>query len=172
MRKKASQPRLLGFAAQRAKPRPPCTGAHVRSPRASLARRPRSRTRLPRSQPLPAGPRMLAAPPVYCVVFLTHASTAYATGARQLWQGQARGSCPGHDPVPLRRAHATPHHHLMRCIRLHRTMPSALGGMALGYKASPHAAHARCPSFSLSLRRCLVAQQPHHIEIRGPRRRS
>jgi len=115
---------------------------------------------------------MSAAPPVYSVVFLTHASTAYAIGARQLWQGRARGSRPRHDPIPLRRAHATPHHRLMRCIRLHRTMPSALGGMALGYKASPHAAHARRPSFSLSLRRRLVAQQPHHIESRGPRRRS
>ena len=115
---------------------------------------------------------MTAAPPVYSVIFLTHASTAYATGARQLWQGRARGSRPGHDPVPLRHAHVTPHHRLMRCIRLHRTMPSALGGMALGYKASPHAAHARRPSFSLSLRRRLVAQQPHHTEGRGPRRRS
>ena len=115
---------------------------------------------------------MTAAPPVYSVVFLTHASTAYATGAQQLWQGRARGSRPGHDPVPLRHAHATPHHRLMRCIRLHHMMPSVLGGMALGYKASPHTAHARCLSFSLSLRRRLVAQQPHHTESRGLGRRS
>ena len=82
MRKKASQPRLLGFAAQPAQPRPPCTGAHVRSPRAGPAHR--LHTHLPRSQPLPARPYM-SATPVYSVVFLTHASTAYATGARQLW---------------------------------------------------------------------------------------
>ena len=100
----------------------------------------------------------MSATPIYSVVFLTHASTAYATGAQQLWQGRARGSCLGHDPIPLRRAHATSHHRLMRCTRLHRTMPSALGGMALGYKASPHATHARRPSFSLSLHRHLVAQ--------------
>ena len=34
---------------------------------------------------------MSAAPPVYSVIFLTHASTAYVIGARQLWQGRARG---------------------------------------------------------------------------------
>ena len=100
----------------------------------------------------------MSATPVYSVIFLTHASTAYATGARQQWQGRARGSCLGHDPTPLRRAHATPHHYLMRCTLLHRTMPSTMGGVALGYKASPHAAHARRLSLSLSLRRRLVAQ--------------
>jgi hypothetical protein len=57
----------------------------------------------------------------------------------------------------LRRAHTTPHQCLMRCTRLHRTMPAAMGGMVLGYKASPHAAHARRLSLSLSLCRRLVA---------------
>ena len=56
--------------------------ARLRGPRAGPAHRPH--TRLPRSQPLPARPYM-SATPVYSVIFLTHASTAYATGARQLW---------------------------------------------------------------------------------------
>ena len=53
----------------------------------------------------------MSATPVYSVVFLTHASTAYATGARQRWQGRARGSRPGHGLVPLAprpRNHARP----------------------------------------------------------------
>ena len=87
-------------------------------------------------------------------------------------RGGPGGHARGMTLSPLRHAHATPHHRLMRCTRLHRTMPAAMGGMVLGYKASPHAAHARCLSLSLSLRRRLVARQPHRTESRGPRRRS
>jgi hypothetical protein len=39
--------------------------------------------------------------PVHSVVFLTHASTACATVARQRWQRRARGSRPGHGLVSL-----------------------------------------------------------------------
>ena len=42
--------------------------------------------------------------PVYSVVFLTHASTAYATGARQWWQGG-----PGVTPEAWPCLFLTPH---------------------------------------------------------------
>ena len=76
--------------------------------------------------------------PVYSVVFLTHASTAYAIGARQLWQVRARGSRSGHDSIPLCRAYAT------TCEPLDATdhastarSPSAIGAWSSAIKLGP-----------------------------------
>jgi len=49
--------------------------------------------------------------------------------------GHARGMAL----FPLRRAHATSRHRRMHPMPFHRTMPIAIGGMELGYKATPRA---------------------------------
>ena len=89
----------------------------ARPKRASPARGPaRCSPARPSSSPSAAArwtPRV-SRTPVYSVVFLTHASTAYATGARQ-WSQGGPGVTPGAWPCllgaaptqPLRRAYAT-----------------------------------------------------------------
>ena len=80
--------------------------------------------------------------PIYSVVFLTHASTAYATGARQWWQG-GPGVTPGAWPCllgaaptqPLRRAYATAHEPLDANDHASTTRsPSAIGAQSLAIK--------------------------------------
>ena len=77
--------------------------------------------------------------------------------------GHARGMAL----FPLRRARATSRHRRMHPTPFHRTMPVAIGGMVLGYKATlgalapPSATAAAWWPSSL-----------HHTERRGPRRSS
>ena len=86
--------------------------------------------------------------PVYSVVFLTHASTAYATGARQWWQG-GPGVTPGAWPCllgaaptqPLRRAYATAREPLDATDHASTARsPSAIGARSSAIKPRPSVA--------------------------------
>ena len=72
--------------------------------------------------------------PIHSVVSLTHASTAYATGARQRWQGGPGGHTRGMACLPcaaLMQPHAS---RLMHRMPLHRSIAARHGSMELGYK--------------------------------------
>ena len=77
------------------------------------------------------------------------------------------GHAQGMALFPLHRAHATSRHRRMHPTPFHRMMPVAIGGMVLGYKATPGAL-----ASPLATAAAWWPSGPHHTERRGPRRSS
>ena len=116
----------------------PVFPARARGPRAGPARRPRPRTRLPRSLPLPVGPCMSAA----------HSSTMSSSSptpqpptrpAPDSGGRAGQGSRPGHGPVfSLHRAHATSREPLDATEHASTARsPSAIGAWSSAIKLGP-----------------------------------